>query len=53
MFDISDFQTIYNAKYKRAPSQSFSNALKSLFSDEIVNKYESLKSEYLEFLMTK
>ena len=52
VFDISDFQTIYDAKYHKIPSQSFSKMLKSLIWDEIVNKYESLKSEYLEFLMS-
>ena len=52
MFDISDFQTIYDAKYQKAPSQTISDILKSLISDEIVNKYENLKSEYLEILRT-
>lgn len=50
VFDISDFQKIYDAKYKKTPSKTFSDALKSLISDEIVNKYESLKFEYLEIL---
>ncbi len=50
IFDISDFQTIYDAKYQKAPSQTISDILKSLISDEIVNKYENLKSEYLEIL---
>ena len=50
MFDISDFQTIYDAKYKKAPSQTIYDTLKSLISDEIIDKYESLKNEYLEIL---
>lgn len=49
-YDISDFENIYNAKYKKSPSKSFGDLLKSLFSSEIVDKYESLKSEYIEYL---
>ena len=41
---------MYEAIYKKTPSKTFSDILKSLIADEIVNKYESLKSEYLEIL---
>ena len=53
MFDISDFQTIYDAKYKKAPSKTISDMLKSLISEEIVDKYQSLKNEYLEILESR
>lgn len=53
IFDISEFQTIYDAKYKKTPGQTFSNVLKSIIWDEIINKYESLKSEYIAILMDK
>ena len=49
-YDVSQFNEMYEAIYKKTPSKTFSDALKSLISDEIVNKYESLKSEYLEIL---
>ncbi len=52
-YDISDFENMYNAKYKKTPSQSFSDALKSIIPSEILEKYESLKSEYLEILKNK
>ena len=52
-YDISQFHEMYEAMYKKTPSKTFSEVLKSLISDEIVNKYESLKSEYLEMLMNK
>ena len=52
-YDISQFNEMYEAIYKKTPSKTFSDALKSLVSDEIVNKYKSLKSEYLEILMNK
>ena len=51
-YDISQFHEMYEATYKKTPSKTFSDALKSFISDEIVNKYESLKSEYIEFLMS-
>ena len=51
-YDISQFHEMYEATYKKTPSKTFSDALKSFISDEIVNKYESLKSEYLEILMS-
>jgi len=49
-YDISDFENMYNAKYKKSPSKSFGDLLRFLFSNEIVDKYESLKSEYIEYL---
>ena len=49
-YDVSQFNEMYEAIYKKTPSKTFSDAFKSLISDEIVNKYESLKSEYLEIL---
>ena len=52
-YDVSQFHEMYEAMYKKTPSKTLSNILKSLISDEIVNKYESLKSEYLEILMNE
>ena len=49
-YDVSQFNEMYEAMYKKTPSKTFSDMLKSLISDEIVNKYESLKLEYLEIL---
>ena len=49
-YDISDFENIYDTKYKKSPSKSIGDLLKSLFSSEIVDKYDSLKSEYIEYL---
>lgn len=50
-YDISQFNEMYEAIYKKTPSKTFWDMLKSFIPDEIVNKYESLKSEYLEILM--
>ena len=52
-YNTSQFHEMYELKYKKSPSQTIWDIVRSLFSDEIVNKYDSLKSEYLEILMTK
>jgi ABC-type thiamine transport system substrate-binding protein len=52
-YDISQFNEMYEAMYKKTPSKTFSDMLKSLISDKIISKYESLKSEYLEMLKSQ
>lgn len=52
-YDISQFHEMYESMYKKTPSKSIWDVIKLIISDEIVDKYESLKSEYLELLMEK
>lgn len=50
VYDISDFQSIYEAKYKKTASQSFSDIIRKFVSNELIEKYEQLKNEYIEII---
>ncbi len=49
-FAISDFEKMYEAKYKKTASKTLWDAIKFLLPKEIVDKYKQLESEYLEIL---
>ena len=49
-YDTSQFHEMYESRYQKTVTQSFSDMIKSIIPDKITNKYEQIKSEYLENL---
>ena len=49
-YETSQFHEIYESRYQKTATQSFSDMVKSIIPSKITNKYEQLKSEYLENL---